>query len=96
MLIAQLRKVSSYKALARDLGRPRRQKAELSLDDLDKAEADKVATAAKIITNGKLERSVTVYAWRVSKSAAEKIKAAGGAVYGLGDLLKTKDNVKII
>ena len=95
-LIAELRKVKDYKELARELGRPRRQRAELNLSDLSKAEGDKVATAAKVLGNGELTKPVTVFAWQVSKSAAEKIKAAGGQALGLGDLLKQKESVKVI
>lgn len=40
----------------------------------------KIADGVKILGNGELERSVTVKAHAFSKSAAEKITAAGGTV----------------
>jgi ribosomal protein L18E len=95
-LVAELRKVKEYKALAKALGASRRKKAELSLGDLGKVKEDKIATAGKILAGGELAKAKTVYAWRFSEAAAAKIKAAGGKSMGLEDLLKSKEKVKII
>ena len=95
-LIAQLRKVKEYKGLARDLAKPRRQKAELSLADLGKVKAEKIATAGKVLADGELTRPITLFAWRISKPAAAKIRAAGGKALGLEELIRQKESVKVV
>ena len=47
---------------------------------LERRVVSKVLDGVKILGNGTLEKSLTVKGWKFSKSAIEKIEAAGGKV----------------
>ena len=95
-LIAEMRKVKDYKDLAKALGKSSRRRAEVMVSDINEMKDDKIATAAKILSNGNIERAVTVYAWRYTEEAVKKIEAAGGKALSLNDLLESRETVKIV
>ena len=72
-------------------------RAEVNIGKIDKLtkEGDTVAVPGKVLGNGSLTHSVNVAANSFSKSAAEKIKGAGGKALALKELKETK-NVRLI
>jgi len=95
-LIRTLRKksneeeVSIWKDVAWRLEKPRRQKAEVNVSRINRytKEGDTVIVPGSVLGAGKLEHRVTVAAWKFSETAKKKIKAAGGEVLTIEELVE--------
>ena len=91
-LIAELKKTKSpaWKEVAEKMSSARRRKVEVNVGEINlhAKEGEAVVVPGIVLANGKLDKSVTVAAWRFSKAAAEKIKKAKGHALGIEELLK--------
>ncbi|MBI4894959.1 MAG: uL15 family ribosomal protein [Candidatus Aenigmarchaeota archaeon] len=94
-IILSLKKLKKYPALVKHLERPRRKKSSLNVADIEKMNEHKIATV-EVLGAGDLSRAVTVYSWRYSASAKEKIHKSGGKALSLDDLVRNKDDVVIV
>jgi len=106
-LIAELKKAakendaSVWKTAAEKLEKPRRQKIEVNLVDIDRhtEKGNVVLVPGAVLAKGELGKVVTVAAWRFSPEAEKKIKDAKGEALTIQELLKKNPNgreVKII
>ncbi len=102
-LIADLskQKVPIWKAVAKELARPIRNRRQVNLMRINKNTKDKdlVVVPGKVLGNGVLDHKVTVAAWRFSDVAYEKVKKAGSEAISIMDLVKKSPQgkgVKII
>ena len=91
-LIGELKKSKSpaWKKVAERLSAARRQKAEVNVSEINlhAKDGESVVVPGIVLANGKLEKSVTVAAWRFSDSAVEKIRKAKGEAMPIEELLK--------
>ncbi len=94
-VILEFKKTKKYSDLVRVLEKPRRKKEAVNIKDIDELGKDKVATNY-VLSVGNLTKPVTVYSWKYSKLAKEKIEKAGGKALSLDDLLRNKDQVAVI
>jgi large subunit ribosomal protein L18e len=95
-VVLEMKKAKKYPGLVKALSKPRRKKVAVNLYDLDAIEGEKKVAAAEVLGSGEITKPMWVYAWRFSAAAKEKIAEAGGKCFSLTDLLKEKDNVKVI
>jgi large subunit ribosomal protein L18e len=77
-------------AVAERLERPRRQRVEVNLSQINRytADGDVVVVPGKVLASGVLTHPVTVAAFKFSRSAAKKIHGAGGRAITIGQLLR--------
>lgn len=101
--IAQLKaqKVKLWKRVAYELERVTRQRREVNLSRIDMFanNGEIVLVPGKVLASGILTKKVTVVAWSFSAAAKDKIKAAGGKVMTLEELVKANPKgtgVKVI
>ncbi|MBS3151964.1 50S ribosomal protein L18e [Candidatus Woesearchaeota archaeon] len=75
-------KVKVWKAVARYLESPTRQRREVNLYKIDKysKEGEFIVVPGKILSQGDLNKKVTVAAYRFSEKAKEKINKLGKAI----------------
>jgi len=77
--------------LAERLLRPRRARAEVNLSHINRhAQGDDVTVVipGKVLAAGKLDRPLTIAAFKFSAPAARKIRAAGGKAITISELLE--------
>ena len=76
-------------ALAEELDKPKRIRVDVNLSSINRLtkEDEIAAVPGKVLASGTLEHPVTVAAFSFSKEAKEKIKAAGGEVKTLSQLV---------
>ncbi len=89
--ISRLNKAPIWKAVAEKLRKPTRSRIEVNLWKVNKFYRDGVSAyiiPGKLLGEGEIDKPVTVAAAFVSKSAAEKIKKAGGRVLLLDEYAK--------
>jgi len=87
-LIVNLKRLSKkegsplWKRVAEDLNKATRQRTEVNIEKINRfATANEtVVVAGKVLSAGKLEKKVSVAAWRFSKVAKEKINKIGKAM----------------
>ena len=78
-----------WKDLAYRLARPRKLMAEVNASKINRYAGDSVIVVpGKVLSSGKLEKSVTVAALGFSEKAKEKIESAGGKAITIEDLLE--------
>lgn len=94
-MILSLKKLKKYPQLVKELERPRRRKSSINVADIEKMNEHKIA-AVEVLGAGDLSKAVTVYSWRYSGSAKEKIYKAGGKALSLDDLIRNKDDVAVV
>lgn len=91
-LIEQLNRIGTqapfWKAVARSLNRPRGRQFEVDLTDLQKKGADAVLVPGSVLGNGEIGKKLTVAALRFTRSAQEKIRAAGGETLSIREMLE--------
>lgn len=106
-LIEDLRKKSLesntpiWKAIAKKLAKPRRQRIDVNLSDIDRntEKDDTVIVPGTVLGSGELTKPVNIAAWKFSQSAKEKIKKSKGKVLSIEELVKENpkgSGVKII
>lgn len=79
-----------WKDLAEKLSKPRRQKVEVNLSDINDYAPDggAVVVPGVVLGNGELTKSVSIAAWRFSTSALEKIRKAKCKTVTIEELMK--------
>ena len=103
-LIVALRiaKTPIWTRVADELERPTRSQRAINLERIEKYAKDGkriILVPGKVLSAGILKKKVTVAAWQFSAQAVEKIKAAGGQVMTIEELIKKApkgENVRII
>ena len=92
------KKEDYYKAIAKKLEKPTRQRVEVNTVKLDKLckEGEAVVVPGVVLGSGKITKPVTVYAWRFSANAKQKIEEAGGKALPIEELLSIKEKPRII
>ncbi len=80
---------SIWGALAEELDKPKRIRVDVNLSSINRLtkEGEIAAIPGKVLAAGILEHPVTVAAYSFSEEAKEKIKAAGGVVKTLSELV---------
>ncbi|HDJ27153.1 MAG TPA: 50S ribosomal protein L18e [Aciduliprofundum sp.] len=95
-LIRELKKLSKekgvriWKDVAERLERPRRNWAEVNVSKLQRyaRDGETVLVPGKVLGAGRLEKRLIVAAYSFSRSAAEKIRAAGGEAISIEELME--------
>lgn len=91
-LINDMRKTKSpaWKEVAKKLSAARRRKFEVNVGEINLYAKDDetVVVPGVVLANGKLDKPVTVAAWRFSPAAAEKVKNAKGEALTIEELMK--------
>lgn len=103
-LIENLRKKSFeiksnfLKDIAEKLNKPRRQRIETNLAHIDRytKKGDKIIVPGVVLGYGDLTKSITIYAWKFSKPAEEKIKLSNSKAIYIDQLLKENPKGKKI
>lgn len=94
LLVSELRKQEQpiFKRLAEELGRPERQRRAVNLSRIDiNTRAGEVAVVpGKVLGTGALTKKIKIAGWQFSESAKSKIKAAGGDMLSMKELIKSK------
>ncbi len=88
-------------ALAKKLSVPLRRRAEVNIADIERvcSKDEYLVVPGKVLGYGILTKPVTVACWQFSKSAKQKIEAAGGKLLSISELVKKNPkgkNVRII
>ncbi len=73
-----------------ELSRQRRRRVEVNIAKLNRVckENETVVVPGKVLGYGVLSKPLTIAAWKFSKQALEKIKAAGGEALSIEELIK--------
>jgi len=92
---------SFLKDIAEKLNKPRRQRIEVNLADIERntEEGDTIIVPGVVLGYGELSKSITISAWKFSKSALEKIKKSKSNAITIKQLVSSNPrgtNVKII
>ncbi|MFQ5838215.1 MAG: 50S ribosomal protein L18e [Thermoplasmata archaeon] len=79
-----------WRDLARRLSRPNASWAEVNLSRLERytSEGDVLVVPGKLLGSGRLSKPVKVAALKASRTAREKVEAAGGRVLDLRQLME--------
>lgn len=92
-------KMPVFKRAAEILSRPRRKRVAVNVGKLNRVvnDGDVVLVPGKVLGGGVLSKKVTVAAWGFSRSAIEKIKAAGGEAITIQELIRRRPKgIKIV
>lgn len=89
------------KEISEKLNKPRRQRVEVNLADINRncQDGDVIIVPGIVLGYGEIEKKVTISAWKFSQSALEKIKKGGSNAIGIRELVKRNPRgtgVKII
>jgi large subunit ribosomal protein L18e len=102
-MIAELKQKDAklWKRLARELEKPTRIRREVNLSRIERyvKTGDVVLVPGKVLASGELTKKITLVAWNFSAGAVTKIKAAGGKILTISELVKINPKgtgVKII
>ncbi len=88
----------AYPKIAKYLMKPRRSKSAVNVGKLEKAAKGDGALAVpgKVLSAGEISTPISVYAWRFSKQAKEKIIKAGGKALPLAMLAESKEKARVV
>jgi len=88
--------IGLWKAVAKNLKRPRRTSYEVNLFRLEKYADSKFTSVVPgaVLGTGELTKKLNVAAWKFSATAKEKIEKAGGKCLSLEELWETKKDGK--
>jgi len=83
------------------LSRPTRNRVEVNLGKINRLckEGDMVVVPGKVLGYGRLDKKLTIAAWRFSENALRKIEQVGAEAIGIEELVRRNpkgSNVKII
>ncbi len=99
-LITELRKTKRdfFGDVADRLEKPRRKKSEVNVSVLNSGaeKGEVIVVPSKVLGGGEITKPLKVYAWKFSAEAEQKITKAGGKCLPLKDILKSKENVKML
>ena len=89
------KKVNLWKRIALELERPTRAYTQVNISKIQKhtKDGETALIPGKVLSLGKMEKKLTVAAFKFSESALEKINANGKAIY-IDELLKTNPQGK--
>ena len=91
-LIAALRKTKApaWKDVAKMLSASRRKKVVVNVGEINMHAngGETVVVPGSVLSNGRMDKAVTVAAWKFSSAAADKIKNAKGSAMTIEELLK--------
>ncbi len=98
---AKTNEAAVWKDVAEALGKPRRQKVDVNLIDIERyaEKGETVVVPGIVLAKGDLTKPVTIAAWRFSAAAEDKIKKAKGTALTISELLKKNpkgDKLKIM
>jgi len=101
-LIAEL-KAEGYKGnkflarLAEELEKPTRRRREVSLSNINRTARDgeTIVVPGKVL-DGKVDKKLTIAAWKFSAQAMESIANAGGKIMSIQELIKSGKSARII
>jgi large subunit ribosomal protein L18e len=79
-----------WATVAELLSRPRRSRVIVNVGELNRLlnDGDIAVVPGKVLGDGELSKKVTVAAWSFSKTAVDKIKAAGGEAITIPELVR--------
>jgi large subunit ribosomal protein L18e len=91
-------KASVWRAVAKDLNRPRRAMSEVNLTSIEKYAQPKetLVVPGVVLSSGQIRKHVTVAAIRFSGKAKEKIEKAGGKCLSIEELYEKNPKGKAI
>ncbi|MEM5799907.1 MAG: 50S ribosomal protein L18e [Candidatus Aenigmatarchaeota archaeon] len=77
-------------AVAEKLNKPRRQRVEVNIADINRntEDGDVIIIPGVVLGYGELEKKVTISAWKFSKPALEKIKKSNSIAISIEELVK--------
>ncbi|MFH8080588.1 MAG: 50S ribosomal protein L18e [Candidatus Aenigmatarchaeota archaeon] len=77
-------------AIAEKLNKPRRQRIEVNLADINRnsKDGDVIIVPGVVLGYGELNKKVTISAWKFSKPALEKIKKSNSTALSIQELVK--------
>jgi large subunit ribosomal protein L18e len=91
-LINELNRTKSpaWKNVAKKLSAARRRKVVVNVGELNMyaKDGETIVVPGTVLSNGKLEKPLTIAAWRFSPAAAGKIRKAKGSALTIEELLK--------
>jgi large subunit ribosomal protein L18e len=75
--------------LADDLGKSRKNRAEINLEKINSLTKpkDTVVIAGKVLGSGSLDHAVTIACFKISESAKKKVEGAKGSILTIDELL---------
>jgi len=85
-----------WKDIAKRLEKPLRNWPEVNLEKISKYTNDKetALVPGKVLSDGDLDKKITIAAWSFSEKAEEKIKKAGGKKITIEELMKSNPKGK--
>jgi len=86
------KKASIWRTVAEKLEKPRRQRIEINLSDIERntEKNDTIVVPGVVLGNGELTKPVSIAAWKFSPEAKEKIKKARGKTMMIDELMKER------
>ena len=91
-LIEELNKQNAliWKRIAYELGRPKRKKRQVNLSELQRntKSGETVLLLGKLLSSGTLKNKLIIATWNASTKAAAAVKAAGGTIIPIQELIK--------
>ena len=101
-LISEL-KQAGYKGdkfsvlLAKELEKPTRRRREVSLSNINRTARDgEIIVVPGKVLDGKIEKKVTIAAWKFSAHARGSVEKAGGETMTIHELLKSGKKARIV
>jgi large subunit ribosomal protein L18e len=78
------------KDLAKKLNKPRRKRVEVNLIHLERhtKKDEKIVVPGVVLGYGNISKPLTIYAWKFSKNAEDKIKASKGKALSIEELME--------
>ena len=103
-LIQELKKTANekeaaiWKDIALRLEKPSKNWPEVNLDKINKYtnEKETALIPGKVLSDGNLNKKISIVAWTFSQNAQDKIKKAGGKTMTIKELMKTNPDGKNI
>ena len=94
--VAYDKDVKFWQRIAEELKKPTRNRREVNIGKINEHADGKmdIAVPGKVLGGGTIDHPVTVYAWKFSSDAKEKITLAKGKALTLSELLKTNPSGK--
>lgn len=91
-LITELKrsKSAAWKDVAKRLSAARRKKVEVNIGEINMHAkgGETIVVPGTVLANGKMDKAVTIAAWKFSPVAADKIRGAKGVTLTIEELLK--------
>jgi len=81
--------VPLFKRIAKDLEKPSRQRRVVNISRLNRhtKEGEVIVVPGKVLADGDLEHSITIFAWKFSEEALRKISESNSKAFSIFELL---------